>query len=326
MITKALWVTDYQKIELLPYETADHPAFDQVQIEVKACGVCAWDSYLYRGMSSPGPYPYVIGHESVGIVRAVGAGIRHLKPGDKVFCASGNNKMACEILNIAGASASKIPDDVENYAEWVLEPTVCVVNLLHKSAIMPGDHVVLIGAGYMGLLTLQGLLSSTPAGRITVFEPRESSRRLASEYGKIECYDPSSDAGRKCAEEIQAGGGADVVIEFSGSAAGYALAGELVSKGGKLVLGTWHRHDMQFDGTRWHLKGLEVLNLSPMSNRHYTDIVQRVPSLVLRGAYQPGKLISHIASTRDMEKVNTLFMRSIDKQDGYMKGVVLFND
>jgi Zn-dependent alcohol dehydrogenase len=56
MKVDALWVVEPYKVEVRPVEV-DEPGFGEVQIETKAVGVCAWDSYLYRCMSAPGPAP-----------------------------------------------------------------------------------------------------------------------------------------------------------------------------------------------------------------------------------------------------------------------------
>ena len=88
----------------------------------------------------------------------------------------------------------KLPDDLEDWEKAVYEPTACVVNLLARSHIEMGDHVVLVGAGYMGTLCLQGLCRASQAGRITVFELREDRRKLAMEYkGVDEVLDPESE-------------------------------------------------------------------------------------------------------------------------------------
>lgn len=53
----ALWVTQPNHLEIRPLEVRDEPLADEVQIAVKACGLCAWDSYLFQGISSPVPPP-----------------------------------------------------------------------------------------------------------------------------------------------------------------------------------------------------------------------------------------------------------------------------
>lgn len=323
MLADGVFVKEYMQLDIMQYDVPE-PKFNEVMVKTKACGLCCWDSWLYRGVNAPGPYPYVIGHEGVGIVHKVGAGVTNLKVGDKVFCASGCNEMMCEYFTVTEDCLVKLPDDTEDWAKVVYEPNCCVVNVLYKTNIEPGDHVVLVGAGYMGTLMLMGLRAQ-PWGRLTVFELREDRREMAKEYGPTEVLDPESEEGKRVIEEIKAKGGADVCIDFGATDSGFHLADSMTKKAGKLIVGSFHRSDVTFNGTKWHLGGLTVYNLAPMSNAHYTEIIPRTYALIKRGVYDPGKLVTHTAYYKDAEAMKTIFERSIDKKDNYMKGVILFD-
>ena len=323
MLADGVYVTGYMQLGILPYEVAD-PKYDEVRVKTTACGVCCWDSWLYRGVNAPGEMPYIIGHEGVGIVESVGAGVTNVKVGDKVFCASGSNEMMCEYFTVKSDCVVKLPDETEDWAGVVYEPTCCVVNTLNKAHIQPGDHVVLVGAGYMGQLTLMGLTRASAAGRITVFEIREDRRDMVRALGIQTVYDPESQEGQQAVERVIAEGGADVVIDFGASESGFQLADSMTKQAGTLVIGSFHRGKMTFDGTKWHLGGLTVLNTSPMSNAHYPEIIPRTYELIKRGIYEPEKFITHTAHFRDEKQMEYLFQRAVDKQDGYIKGAVLF--
>lgn len=321
MKVNSLWVKEEKKLEIRQVELTE-PQFHEVQIEVKAVGICTWDSYLYQGMSAPGPLPYRIGHEAVGIITKVGAGVTNFKPGDKVFCASGSDIMMAEAINLSQDCIAKIPDDVEDYSKWVLEPTVCVVNLLHLADIQPADSVALVGAGYMGLLTAQGLMRGSQAGTVSVFEKRPERLEIAKSYNPDFCLSPDTAEGKAHIEEIKAQGGVDVVIDFGASQSGYELANELTAQnGGKLVLGTWHRTDMKFSGTKWHLSGLSVLNLAPGSNRNFVQMIPRTAELVKTGVYDAGSLVTHVDNYRNATE---LFELSIEKPEDFIKAVITF--
>lgn len=324
MITEGIWVVEPNKIEVRPVEIPDEPGFDEVQIEVKACGVCSWDAYLYQGLSSPSPLPYQIGHEAVGIIRKVGQAVTDLKPGDKVFVGSSQTStMMGKFINNVARGVAKIPDDVKDFSKWVMEPACCVVNLLNSCSIMAGDSVVLVGAGYMGLLTLMGLTRGSQAGYITVFEKVEARRKLAEKLAPGCVYDPESQSGKEQIEKIKQAGGADLVIDFAASDSGYQLALNMVKTAGRFAIGSWHRHAMQFDGTQWHLGGTTVLNLSPMSNPNYHEVVPRTAVLVEKGVYTPWDLVTHVADYRECDEV---FKKAISKEDGYIKGVIIFGE
>ena len=92
--------------------------------------------------------------------------------------------------------------------------------------------------------------------------------------------------GEKEIKDIQERGGADVVIDFGASQSGFHLADSLVKQAGKFVIGSFHRTDMTFNGPKWHLGGITVYNLSPMSNTHYTEMLPRAYELIKRGVYE----------------------------------------
>jgi len=323
MKSRGVFVVDYMKLEIREHDVPD-PGYGEVRVKTAACGLCCWDSWLYRGVNAPGPYPYIIGHEGAGVVEKIGEGVKNVKVGDKVFCAGGGNEMMSEYFTTSARSVVKLPDDTTDWPGVVYEPTVCAINVLNKAQIAAGDHVVLVGAGYMGQLTLQGLTRASQAGRITVFELREDRRKMAEAYGPTAVYDPESEEGKAAIAAIQAEGGADVCIDFGASDSGFHLADSMTKMAGKLVIGSFHRSDVTFNGTKWHLGGVTVLNTSPMCDAHYLELVPRAYALIKRGIYHPEKLVSHTAHIDDPAALETMFLRSIDKKDDYMKGIVLF--
>lgn len=322
MLAKGVFVEKYMQLSIREYDVPE-PKADEVMIKTMACGLCCWDSWLYRGVNAPGPMPYIIGHEGVGIVEKVGDLVTNLKPGDKVSCMSGNNEMMCEYATVPAAGLVRLPDDTTEWEKVIYEPTCCVTNLLNIADIHMGDHVVLVGAGYMGTLTLQALTRASQAGKVTVFELREDRRKMAEAYG-AEVFDPESEEGKKVINGIIDAGGADVCIDFGASDSGFHLADSMTKMAGKLIIGSFHRGEVSFDGTKWHLGGLYVYNLAPMSNTHFKEMCPRTYSMIKAGVFEPGKLVSHTAYFEDLEAMEYMFQRACDKKDDYMKGAILF--
>lgn len=324
MKTRALWVVEPEKIEIREVELPA-PKYDELQIHTRAVGICAWDSYLYRGMSAPGPLPYRMGHEGVGVVTAMGEGVKGFAIGDKIFVGTGGDEMMAADFNVQYDCAAKIPDGEEDYVKWVGEPAVCVVNLLQKADIQPGDSVALIGCGYMGLLAVQGL-RATPFGEITILDVNDANLNVAREYFPNDCYNINSPEGQARIAEITAAGGADVVIEFAAVQSAFELANRLTAGvRGKLVFGSWHRGERVIDGNRWHTTGLTVLNVAPKTNARFRDLTVPTCALIKRGVYDTKRLVTHTARFGDMAAMNEIFHKSIDKSDGYLKGVITFD-
>ncbi|GAP23776.1 aldehyde dehydrogenase [Gluconobacter frateurii NBRC 101659] len=61
------------------------PKEGEVLVEIKATGLCHTDKYTLSGQDPEGLFPTILGHEGAGIVREVGPGVKHLKPGDHVI-------------------------------------------------------------------------------------------------------------------------------------------------------------------------------------------------------------------------------------------------
>ena len=324
MKVNGVYVKDYMKLDVMQHEIPNEPGPNEVLVKTMACGVCCWDSWLYRGVNAPGPYPYVIGHEGAGIVEKVGSEVDNLKPGDKVFAAYGGNDMMSEYFINRKDGVVKLSDEVKDWASVIYEPACCVINVVNSLDIQLGDHVVLVGAGYMGLQTLQVLTKGSQAGRITVFELRDDRRRMAEAMNPTEVADPESEEGKKLIEDIIKAGGADVVIDFGATTSGFELADSLTKQAGKLGIATFHRGDVTFNGTKWHLGGLKVYNLSPFSNEHYPELLPKAYEMIRKRVLAPEEYVTHTAYYTDLEAMENLFQRACDKEDNYMKGVVLF--
>lgn len=327
MKTDAIWVTRPFHVEVRPLEIADEPLPDEVQVETKACGLCAWDSALYQGITGPGDPPYAIGHEAAGVVTKVGELVKDYKVGDKVaICSASYNEHMAKVVNNKASGICHLPDDLENWADAIYEPTCCVVNLLKLGDIEAGDRVVVVGCGYMGALTIMGLVNGSTAGEVIVFETREDRCQLARELGVEKVYGLKPDGEFDGYKELMESGGADVVIDFSTSEEGFAFAQKCLRPlAGKFLIGSWHRQKLTIDATAWHLGGISIKNLSPMSNLHYQDIIPRTAELIKKGVYDPGKLVTHVVNYKDPE-LNHIFEISISKEEGYMKGVITFDD
>ena len=115
-----------------------------------------------------------------------------------------------------------------------------------------------------------------------------------------------------------------MVIDFGASASGFELADSLTKQAGKLGIATFHRGDVTFNGTKWHLGGLKVYNLSPFCNAHYPELLPKAYEMIEKRVLAPEEYVTHTAYYKDLDAMEELFQRACDKKDNYMKGVVLF--
>jgi alcohol dehydrogenase, propanol-preferring len=160
------------------------PGVGQILVKTEACGVCHTDLHAARGDWPVKPYPpFVPGHEGIGIVAAAGAGVSHVKEGDRVgvpwlysacghceFCLSAWETVCGEVqyggYTVNGGFADYILAD-PNYVARIpsglaavdAAPIICAGVTTYKgikeTATKPGDWVVVSGAGGLGHLAIQ---------------------------------------------------------------------------------------------------------------------------------------------------------------------------
>lgn len=238
---------------------------DDVLLKVERASICGTDIHI---LSTPPGHPAtpgsVLGHEYVATVIETGAGVEHLRAGDRVvidpnitcglcaYCRLGMSNV-CERMttlgifrhgglaefNVAPArSLHRISADVPPERATLAEPLSCVMHAFEKASLIPGESVVILGAGPIGLMFL--LLSKTAgAGRVFLVEPVEFRRRAAQSFGADLVLNPESD---NVTEEIKSATlvGADVVIDAAGTLLNEAM--KIVRPGGRIILFGLNQH------------------------------------------------------------------------------------
>jgi threonine dehydrogenase-like Zn-dependent dehydrogenase len=323
MKTDALYISGPKQTAIKQIELGA-PKPWEVQIEVKACGVCAWDAYLFKGQDMVDPFPFTFGHEAVGIVIEVGQDVKRFSKGDCVFCIEEfpQREMA-QFFNISADKVGFIPgkpEKTEDFIPYIGEPCVCVVSGMRNITINPGDNVIIIGTGYMGLLSVQTFRHSL-INNLYCFDIDQKRLDLAKEYGADGCWITDSPEGKEAAKQIIAKGGADIVVECSGSQAGLQLATDLVSNGGTISNFAWHRGRRDIDASPWHLRGLRIINTAPALDKHFSDHVIPTERLFERKVFDQRKLITHVM---DYHRIQEMLTIAESKADGYIKGVITF--
>ncbi|HUW41674.1 MAG TPA: alcohol dehydrogenase catalytic domain-containing protein [Rectinemataceae bacterium] len=325
MKTEAIFYLGERHIELREVDLPE-PEAHELLIEMELCGICGWDLLAYSGRFSKfHPYPFRAGHEGVGRIVKAGSLARGLDLGRRVVCHElpigerGGGLMARHALR-PWNKVTLIPEasGIE-LRHWVVEPVACVINGLMYSEIRPGDSVALVGAGYMGLLMLQGL-RRTMAGKVSVFEPESSRLELARRFGEgmggwdyVEVGPGSPEGERRSLY--------DIVIETAGTRSSLELAFALAKPYAVIENFAWHHHAYEFDLDEWHTKGWRILNIQPQMNDAFDAVFPRAVALMAAGAFTNKGLVTHQASPENAEAA---YAAGLDKREGYVKGVIDF--
>ena len=241
-----------------------HPA-DAI-VRVTMAGICGTDLHAIAGHFEGMVPGSVIGHEFIGDIVEVGAGVTTLKVGDHVMasdftacghchqCARGDH-WQCGERSFFGTGAAFGEPLAGSQAEYVRVPfadstlhrvpkscsdeaAILVGDNLatgwaavERASVAPGDVVAVIGGGAVGQLTSLSA-QAAGAGAVVLIEPSLPRRQFAAAHGAIAA---SPDDAWAAIEELTDGEGADVVIEAVGAGKVFSGAFDLVRRRGRIV-------------------------------------------------------------------------------------------
>ncbi|KAF2767022.1 putative xylitol dehydrogenase [Teratosphaeria nubilosa] len=250
-----------------------------VIVNVRFTGICGSDvHYLQHG--AIGPFvvkkPMVLGHESSGVITAVGDSVKSVKVGDRVAmepgipcrrcvrCKDGKYNLCVDMRFAAtppidGTLAKyyalpedfcyKLPEDVSLEEGALMEPLAVGVHITRQAAVKPGDSVVVFGAGPVGLLCM-AVVKAYGASKIVAVDINEERVNFAKTYAASHAYvarkEPAPESAQHIIESGDLGHGADVAIDASGAEPCIQTAIHVLRTGGTYVQGGMGRPDITF--------------------------------------------------------------------------------
>jgi threonine dehydrogenase-like Zn-dependent dehydrogenase len=306
--------TDIRQTQIRPI-SVDDPERHEVQIRALANGICMWEVSLFTGVE-PTSFPRAVGHEGIGVVEKVGKDVQHLHEGDLVTCGPWRTHQ-----NRAAGSVHHITSHPEDPGSFIVEPANCVVIAVRSYDIVPADRVLVIGAGYMGLLNVQ-LLAHCPLSELVVADVKPRNLKLARGFGATEVIDAGTAEGQARLQALKEQP-FDLVVEAAGAAATLTQATELVRAGGKLGIFAWHHEPRPVNLGIWHMRGIRVMNCAPGIGRDRNEETwQRAIRLMERGLFNMAPLVTH---RHPAEDVQTAMEQAAERAPDYIKGVLLFH-
>ena len=207
-----------QKIKSLVWKIRERPVAgdDEALIKIKAVGICGTDIHAWAGNQPFFSYPRVLGHEICGEIIDAGKNIHNFNIGQQVAvipyiscqqcpaCKSGRTN-CCERISVIGVhqdggfseylavpAANLLPaDGIDPQAAALIEPFAISAHAVRRAAVAPGEQVLVVGAGPIGLGA--AAIAKADGAQVVVADTSPTRREHVATRLELPVLDPSAE-------------------------------------------------------------------------------------------------------------------------------------
>jgi alcohol dehydrogenase len=287
-------------------------------VKITKTTICGTDLHILKGDVPTCKPGRILGHEGVGLVESVGAGVTTFRAGDHVLiscisacgkceycrkgmyshCTTGGWILGNEIdgtqaeyvrIPHADTSLYRIPEGADEDALVMLSdilPTGFECGVLN-GRVQPGDTIAIVGAGPIGLAALLTAQFYSPA-EIIVIDLDDNRLEIARRFGATATVNSTDGKAAEKVMQMTGGRGADAAIEAVGIPATFVLCEDIIAPGGTIAnIGV---HGVKAD---LHLERLWSHNITITTRLVDTVTTPMLLKTVQSGKIDPKRLITH---------------------------------
>ncbi|MDQ1514559.1 MAG: alcohol dehydrogenase [Actinomycetota bacterium] len=307
-------------------------------VRVDAVTICGSDLHILKGDVPAVTDGRILGHEAVGTVEAVGAGVKTVKIGDRVlvscitscgacrFCREGRygqclggggwilghkiDGTQAEYVRVPFADTSTYPVPAGVADEQILMladilPTGYEVGVLNGT-VQPGDVVAVVGAGPVGLAAIMGARLFSPS-HIVAIDLADSRLEAAKQFGADVVVNNAREDAEAVVADLTGGLGADVTIEAVGLPATFEQAVRLARPGGHIANIGVHGEPVTL-----HLEELWIRDVTITTGLVDTYTTPTLLRLVMSHQLDAARFVTHHFTLDQFEKAYDVFARAGD--------------
>jgi L-iditol 2-dehydrogenase len=322
----------------------------ELVVRVRAGQVCGTDVRMYKqgAKDASAERPLTLGHEIAGVIEEVGEGVTRYAPGTRVavapnygcgvcdVCVSGNTQMCpesqalgvtldggfAELMRVPEpavrqGNVTPLPDHVSFQEAALVEPLSCVYNAFERNAPRPGDVVLIVGAGPIGLMHAK-LYLMAGAGAVIMNDLLDERLELCRSI-EPDIVPARPDELERVVSERSGGRGADIVITAAPAPATHQLALDLVAPNGIVSLFGGLPKDREIvpiNTNLIHYKQIWVTGTTRQSLRQY----RRTLDLIARGNVRLDGIVTKAVDLADVAEVLDDTMNARGLKNGILVG------
>lgn len=286
---------------------------NEARIKVSYAGICGTDMMIYAGKHPRAMAPLAMGHEFAGVVEAIGEnGLFHI--GDRVVieptlscgrcpaCASGQSHV-CGTLKLIGIDKHggfaeyvhvpvdrlhRIPDGLSDAHAALAEPVAVAFHAVRRSSLKLGDHVLLLGAGPIGLL-IGRMAQLAGAAQVMISDISPFRLEIARSFGMIPLHAGETNIAAEVGKRT-GGAGADTVFEVAGTQGTAQQMVQFVKTQGQIVVVSVYKQPPTVDLAAMHFREISLTTTRCYSTQDFRTAIQ----LMASGSLEVEPFISHI--------------------------------
>jgi threonine dehydrogenase-like Zn-dependent dehydrogenase len=271
---------------------------------------------MWRGARGHATLPWYPGHEVSGVVEEVGADVTWPTVGEAVAAWVTTRGFADEVVLRAEHCVALDGTPVEMA---LAEPLACAVNAIELADLRVGDDVLVIGAGYMGLLLLQLAAQQAPR-HLIVADVRDEALERARGLGATHVVNVADASLAEAVRSLTDGVGVDVSIEATGTQAALDALGDVTRMSGTVAIAGYHQGEpRRLDLATWNWKAFRV------ANAHFRDV-----GVIMHGMRRAGRLLAAkriameplITHRFPLDRIDDAFAAAVEKPPGFVKAVI----
>ena len=292
-------------------------------MRVRRIGVCGTDLHAFAGRQPFFTYPRVLGHELGVEILELPEGRANLEVGDRCAvepylscgvchsCRRGKPN-CCETLRVLGVHTDGgmgellavpveklFPSATLAFDQLALVETLGIgQHAVERAAVQPGESVLVVGAGPIGLAVVQFALAA--GATVTVLEPNPVRRAFVERFGATAVTDVGTDL-------------FEVVFDATGNAAAMNRSFEFVAFGGKLVFVGLMQGQVTFDDPLFHRREMTIL-----ASRNSAGAFPAIIAAIEAGRIDTAPWITHRMNLREVPER----FADLPKQPGLVKAMI----
>ena len=318
------------------------PGPGEVAVRVAYCGICGTDMHVFHGnMDARVGFERVIGHEMSGTVAALGDGVTNVRPGQKVVvrpldhcgdcpaCRAGHNHICHklkflgldtdgamqEIWTVPAHTLHVLPDDIAMDHAALIEPVAVACHDVRLSGLKPGEDVVVIGGGPIGMLV--AMVARDAGGKVVLSEVNPNRLAIAEKLG-FDTVNPAETDLKDAINARTGDKGADVVFEVSGSQPGVDAMTAVAATRARIVMVAIHAKKPQIDLFQFFWRELQLIGARVYEPEDYEKAIEIITS----GGVDADTVITDVAPLADIQAA----FEALDRSPTALKSLIKVGD